>query len=114
MSGMLPSSLASAFVFEVTVTLTIAGVTRAARASIALSTESSGAMLSSSSAAAAGVGLTTAADAGLASSYAPIPTAIAAASTGTMIRRVNLVIRFSVAEFISVVLLEVRSVVLNN
>ena len=67
-------------------TFTIAGVTRAATASIARSSANSGSMLLSSSAGAAGAGAAAAIAevTGFPISYAPNDSAISAASEGTM------------------------------
>src|ERR1700687_5269351 len=85
-SGILPD--ASALAFEVTVTLTTAGVPLAARVSIALSRASSELTLSTSSGAAEGAAAAALAAVGFMHSYV-VNEAIASASAGSDRRRVH-------------------------
>jgi hypothetical protein len=81
--------------FEVTVTLTIAGVTRAATVSMAWSSASNALTLLSSSAAAAGAGVGADALAGFANSYVANETVAPIATTGTNMRRAAFVLNSS-------------------
>src|SRR5579864_2030003 len=88
-SGISPSAV-SGFVFEVTVTLTTAGVTRAASVSMALSSAMSALTLSRSSGPAAGVALAAFAAAGLTNSYVTNDATKAIANRGAINCRVKI------------------------